>query len=232
MAITGFRVSTSCCSHGAGRRCDTQCSWNPTILTDGYRMEGPGEITEVLRRLKDGDGNAFNRLLSLVYDELRFLAAHHMRGERRDHTLAPTALVHEVYLKLLGGTDVDWENRSHFFGIAARAMRQILIDHARIAGAGKRGADWTRRDLEELPAPGILPVDLIALDEALSRLAEVQPRKAQVVELRYFAGLSSEETARVLDVTKRTVERDWRYSLGWLFRKMRGADDAQGGGSA
>ncbi len=184
-------------------------------------MTDAGEITEILQRVHRGEGDAFTLLLSLVYEELRELAERTMHRERVDHTLQPTALVHEVYLKLLGKADLDWKNRAHFFGVAARVMRQILVDHARRTRAQKRGEQWKRRNLEGVGSKDSLPaLDLLALDEALTRLREKDERMASAVELRYFAGLSMEETARARGVTTRTVQRDWRYALAWLFQTM------------
>ena len=171
-------------------------------------MTDAGEITEILQRVHRGEGDAFTLLLSLVYEELRELAERTMHRERVDHTLQPTALVHEVYLKLLGKADLDWKNRAHFFGVAARVMRQILVDHARRTRAQKRGEQWKRRNLEGVGSKDSLPaLDLLALDEALTRLREKDERMASAVELRYFAGLSMEETARALGITTRTVQR-------------------------
>lgn len=144
-----------------------------------------------------------------------------MRGQRPDHTLEPTALVHEAYVKLLGRTEVAWRDRAHFQAVAARAMRQILTDHERARRTRKRGGDARRRKVRELASPsGVSPLDLLALDEALEGLAEREPKKAQVVELRFFGGLTTEEAAEVLRVTTRTLENDWRYAKTWLRREL------------
>jgi len=164
------------------------------------------------------DRGAGERLFELVYPQLRALAFHLLRGERPDHTLQPTALVHEAWLKLIDQSSVDWANRAHFLGIAAQAMRRILVDHARGKKRQKRGVGWERVDLEgappELSGEG---VDLVELDEALDRLREQSERQVRVVELRFFAGLTHEEIARVLDVSERTVEREWRMARAWLL---------------
>ena len=184
-------------------------------------MAPSGEVTRVFERLSDGDGAAYERLLSLVYGELRSLAERYMREERPDHTLQSTALVHEAYLKLVGRSPIHFENRAHFFGAAAQAMRQILVDHARKRRSQKRGRDWQRKHLDEVPLPSAAsPIDLIALDDALTRLDANDPRRARTIELRYFGGLSSEETAKILGVTKRTVDRDCVYAQVWLHREM------------
>ena len=159
--------------------------------------------------------------MPLVYDELRKLARDYLRRERADHTLQPTALVNEAYLKLVDQRRVNWQNRSHFFGIAAQIMRRILVDHARSRAAEKRGGLLRKLSLDEA---NVLPAerapDLIELDEALKRLAEVFPRKGQVIELRFFGGLSVEETAHVLGVSDKTVMREWQSAKLWLYREL------------
>jgi RNA polymerase sigma factor (TIGR02999 family) len=181
----------------------------------------PPNVTGLLVRAAAGDERATGELFPLVYDELRSLAAHHMERERANHTLQPTALVHEAYLRLVGPGDVTWQNRAHFFGAAAKAIRRILTDHARGKGRQKLGAGVAGRSLDEVdlaaPEPG---VDLLALDEALTGLAAIDPAKAKVVELRYFAGLSLEETARALDVSVPTVSRHWEFARVWLHREL------------
>jgi RNA polymerase sigma factor (TIGR02999 family) len=179
-------------------------------------------ITGLLVQVGQGNQNAVNELLPRVYGQLRALAGQYFQDERTDHTLQPTALVHEAYLRLVGSEYQGWESRRHFYRVAAVAMRRILVDHARRHRAAKRGEGKKLPLMEAAHAGGELDLDLIALDEALSRLAALNLRKARVVELRFFAGLTTEETARALDVTTRTVERDWRLARAWLFREMGG----------
>ena len=167
----------------------------------------------------EGPGSAF----ALVYDELRRLAASALRHERPDHTLQPTALVHEAYLRLADEPMRRWENRSHFLAVAARAMRRILVDHARKHNAVKRGSGGVCLNLDDLAhaAPAAEDaVDLVALDDALRRLAELDPRQAKIVELRFFGGLSVDETAAIIDASPRTVKRDWQIARAWLKREM------------
>jgi RNA polymerase sigma-70 factor, ECF subfamily len=164
------------------------------------------------------------RLMPLVYDHLRKLAAVHFRRERGDHTLQPTALVHEAYVRLVDQRAVRWQNRAHFIGIAAHLMRRILIDHARSRDALKRGGAYEKVLLDELlepPAPdGSASIDVLALDEALTRLTEIDPQQGRIVELRFFGGLTVEETATVLEISPATVKRDWRLAKVWLHREM------------
>jgi RNA polymerase sigma factor (TIGR02999 family) len=183
--------------------------------------ESSGDVTRLLDAVSHGRADVLPELLPLVYDELRRLAASYLRRERADHTLQPTALVHEAYLKLVDQRLDRWQNRSHFFGIAAQAMRRILVDHARAHDAAKRGAGVERVTLDEHALLGeSSSVDLIALDEALTRLATLDPRQARIVELRFFAGLEVDETARVLDVSPATVKRDWAMARAWLHREL------------
>jgi RNA polymerase sigma factor (TIGR02999 family) len=181
----------------------------------------PHDVTQMLHDWSEGDQGAAERLMPLVYDELRKLARDYLRRERADHTLQPTALVNEAYLKLVDQRRVNWQNRSHFFGIAAQIMRRILVDHARSHAAEKRGGMRHKLSLDEanvLPAERAL--DLIELDDALRRLSEVFPRKGQVIELRFFGGLSVEETAHVLGVSDKTVMREWQSAKLWLYREL------------
>jgi RNA polymerase sigma factor (TIGR02999 family) len=160
-------------------------------------------------------------LLPLVYAELRRLAASYLRRERPDHTLQPTALVHEAYLRLVDQTQARWQNRAHFLGVAAQMMRRILVDHARGHRAEKRGGDFQILSLDEnIDVSGERAADLVALDEALKRLAELDPQKSRVVELRFFGGLSVEETAEVLGVSAPTVKRQWRMAKAWLYGQV------------
>ena len=179
------------------------------------------EVTQLLIAYGRGDRRALDRLLPMVYSELHGIAARQMRHERADHTLNATALVHEVYLKLMDQNQVSWQNRAHFYAIAARAMRQVLISYARKHNAEKRGggAPNTLLDGKEI-ALGERADELLALDEALTRLAGFDERLAQVVEYRFFGGLTIEETAAVLDVSTMTVKRDWNKAKAWLYREL------------
>ncbi|HEY7188816.1 MAG TPA: sigma-70 family RNA polymerase sigma factor [Vicinamibacterales bacterium] len=180
------------------------------------------DITRLLARWSDGDAAALAELMPLVYAELRKLADAQMRRERAGHTLQPTALVNEAYLRLAGHR-AGFENRVHFYGAAAQAMRRILVDHARKSRAAKRGSRDEHVDLDRAAEVGIdVHMDLVALDDALARLEAVAPKPAKVVELRYFGGLSIDETAALLDVAPATVKRHWSFARAWLFRAMRG----------
>ena len=182
------------------------------------------DVTALLRAWGRGDADAGERLLPIVYVELRRQAARLLRRERRDHTLQPTALVHETYLRLIEQRAADWKNRAQFFAVAATAMRRILVDHARRHGARKRGGSWDRISFDETRRawPGPPDVEILALEEALEELAALDPAKVRLVELRFFAGLSLEETAAVLGVSESTVTRDWRLARAWLFRRLGG----------
>lgn len=186
--------------------------------------EGPTEATRILDAINKGDSRAADLLLPLVYDELKEIAARRMRQERFDHTLQPTALVHEAYLRLVDQSRFDWKGRAHFLGVAANTIRLILVDHARRANADKRGGDRQRTTLhDDLAAEeGRRDVDLLALEDALQKLSSLHPRQAKVVELRYFGGLSLEETAHVLDVAQSTVAADWVVAKAWLARELAG----------
>ena len=180
------------------------------------------EFTQILAGLRGADRQAaLERLLPLVYDELRALARVHLRSERPDHTLQATALVHEAYLRLLGGQHLPWNDRAHFFRAAAEAMRRILIEHARKRGRVKRGGDRVRVRISGVHL-GVEqdPDEILALDEVIQRLDEQDPRTADVVRLRFFAGLSVEETAKALDVSARTVKREWSFARAWLYRAL------------
>ena len=186
-------------------------------------MEQPEKTAaELLRHIQDDADLVADRLLPLVYDELRRLADGYMRREQIGHTLQPTALVHEAFFKLVDSSDRTFESRAHFLGVAARAMRQVLVDHARSRNAAKRGGDAVRVTLDESAlGSGGGDVDLLALDEALTRLASKNKRLAQVVELRYFSGLTIQETATVLGVGHTTVEDDWALARAWLRREFK-----------
>lgn len=159
--------------------------------------------------------------MPLVYEELRRLARNYLARERSDHTLQPTALVHEAYLRLVDETDVSWKNRAHFYGMAARLMRRILVDHARVHNAVKRGGLQTKLSLNELrDLPGESEVELVALDSALDNFAQAYPRKGEVVELKFFGGLDTKEISEVLKVSEKTVLRDWNFAKLWLCREL------------
>jgi RNA polymerase sigma factor (TIGR02999 family) len=179
------------------------------------------EVTQLLVSWSDGNEAALNQLTPLVYDELRRLASRYLRNERPDHTLQSTDLVHEAYLRLVDQQNVRWQSRAHFFGIAAQMIRRILVDHARRRQAVKRGAGPVKLALDEaVVASEPRDFDLVALDEALENLAKLDPQQSRVVELRFFAGLSIEETAEVLKISSATVKRDWTTAKAWLFRDL------------
>lgn len=189
----------------------------------------PANVTILLQQWSRGNEGAIEQLFPLVYDELRKLAGAYLRRERADHTLQSTALVHEAFLRMVDQQAVEWQSRAHFFGIAARLIRQILVDHARARRAQKRGGDALTLPLDEaLAVPERKSVDLVALDDALSALARLDERQAKVVELRFFAGLSIEETAEALRTSAATVKRDWVVAKAWLLREL----DRSGGAAA
>ncbi len=180
-------------------------------------------ITDILRQWSDGKQEALDELMPLVYEELHRQAAQYLRRERANHTLQTTALIHEAYLKLIDQRNVDWESRTHFFAIAAQAMRRILVDYAKMRNREKRGGAAENLPLEkalQIQAKEENSVDLIALDEALTRLAEIDGQQAHVVELRYFADLSLEATAEALHISRATAARDWSVAKAWLLREL------------
>ena len=184
------------------------------------------QITMLLGRLRDGDRDAADALLPLIYSELHRIAEAHMRRERPDHTLQATALVNEAYMKLVGQSEASWNDRGHFLAVAATAMRRILVNHARSRGRLKRGGDRRRQGLEDVATLAGQPdVDLVALDEALTRLSSFDERKARVVEYRYFGGLSIEDTSNLLGISVATVKRDWEMARAWLLRELSEGDD-------
>ena len=179
------------------------------------------EITTLLAQAKQGDADAESNLVPLIYNELRAIARNYMRRERAGHTLQPTALINETYLRLTGDT-INWQNRAHFIGVAANIMRRVLVDHARAHKAGMRGGNLQRVELEEgLAITKERSSEMLVLDDALHELEKVNPRQAKVVEMRYFAGLSVEEIAVILQIGPRSVEREWASARVWLFERMR-----------
>lgn len=181
----------------------------------------PGTISKLLVDWRDGDKTALDRLVPLVYRELRRLAGYYMRRQRADHTLQTSALINEAYLRLIDHKNMRWENRAHFYAVAAQAMRRILADHARSRGYTKRGGGALKVSFDEaVIGAGERAAELIALDDALKNLIAIDPRKAQIVELRYFGGLSVDETAEVVGVSPVTVMREWRSAKGWLLKAI------------
>ncbi len=188
------------------------------------REDNAGEVTQLLREWRQGDRAAFEQLMPLVYDQLHKIAMNLMRQERNDHTLQPTALLHEVYFRLESQRSIELVDRGHFFAFAARLMRMILVDHARAHKAERRGGpNMVKMPLsEDLPWLNDINADVLDLDRALDRLETLDPRKARLVELRFFLSLTVEEASEVLGVSRATVERDLRFVRGWLFRELRG----------
>ena len=185
------------------------------------------QITERLIAWNSGDAAALDDVIRAVYQELRRMADRYLRLEHPGHTLQPTALVHEAYLRLIDQTQVTWQNRAHFFGVAAQMMRRILVDHARTKQRDKRGGPARKLSLDEvMDVSKGRAADLVALDEALESLTEIDPRKSRVVELRFFGGLSVEETSEVLEVSPQTVIRDWKLAKAWLYQEIK-SDNAR-----
>jgi RNA polymerase sigma-70 factor (ECF subfamily) len=183
-------------------------------------VPSPKEVTRLLVDWGNGDQAALDELIPLVYDELRRLAGRYVRRESQGHTLQTSALVNEAYLRLVDQKSVQWQNRAHFFGVAAQLMRRILVDHARSRSRAKRGGGAQMVSLAGQAVMSKEVADVIALDEALKNLAEMDPRKSQIVEMKFFGGLTTEEVAEVLKVTSRTVEREWRKAKAWLNRAI------------
>lgn len=178
-------------------------------------------ITLLLESCSNGNKNAVNELLPIVYNELRKISSKYLHDEYRNHTLQTTELVHEAYIKLVGGQEINWQNRAHFFGIAANSMRQILVDYARKRNSQKRGEGKTHVSLDD--AEDMIfssEEDIIALDEALKKLEAIEERSSKIVELRYFSGLTIEETANVLNISPATAKRDWNFAKAWLYREI------------
>jgi len=192
-------------------------SWGDKTL-----QRGPSnQVTELLVRWRSGDKAALDSLMPLVYTELRRIANRYLQGERSDHTLQSTALVHEAYVRMTGQALPQWQNRAHFFAVAAQLMRQILVDHARSHRASKRGGDVYKLALEDAEEqPKVLDFDIVALDDALKSLALMDEQQSRVVELKFFGGLSVDDTADVLGVSASTVKRDWTTARAWLFREL------------
>ena len=191
---------------------------SPISLGRRSVSESPNDITQLLRAAASGERGDQEALMKAIYDDLRRLAVSHMSSERPDHTLQPTALVHEAYLKLVGQHSTDWADRLHFFSVASRIIRRILIDHARERRAQKRGGAADRVSMDAVDVPfDDREVDLIALDDALKDLAQIDERQARIVELRFFGGCTIEEVAKLLDVGRRTIDRDWMAAKAWLY---------------
>ena len=193
-------------------------------------MEQPGpprgDVTRLLVRAREGSREAVEELLPLVYAELRRVAGRQLRNERGDHTLGASGLINEAYLKLADQLQVDWQSREHFYAIAARAMRQVLIDYARKRNAEKRGGDWDRTSLDNKGLGFDAPLaDLLALDQALERLNGIDERLRRIVEYRFYCGLTEKETAELLGVTVRTVQRDWMKARAWLYKELYSGDN-------
>jgi RNA polymerase sigma factor (TIGR02999 family) len=185
--------------------------------------QSPSDVTKLLQDWSRGDQEALQRLITVVYPELKKLASNYLRSERTDHTLQPTALIHEVYLRFIGQTAPEWENRAHFYGVAARIMRQILVDHARSRSAVRRGGPHQSKILlEDVPLfSDDQAAELLAFDEALKKLAQFDLRKSQIIEMRSFAGMTVEETARALNLSEPTIKREMRLAKAWLMRELR-----------
>ena len=183
----------------------------------------PGEVTRLLLAWRQGDREALDRLIPIVYDELHRMAERYLRRERRGHTLQPSAIVNEAYLRLLGRQGADWKNRAHFFAVAAQSMRRILVEHARHRDAKKRGGQGTRYLLETVVLTEPRAVDLIAVDDALAKLTELDSEQGRVVEMRFFGGLTEEETAEVLEISLSTVHRKWLLAKAFLHRELSGS---------
>jgi RNA polymerase sigma factor (TIGR02999 family) len=178
-------------------------------------------MTQLLRHATNGDRTALDALATALYEDLRRLAGRYMQGERPDHTFQPTALVHEAFVRLIDQREVLWRDRAQFFALASRMMRRILVDHARSKGADKRGGDHRRLTIHAVDQATPRPdIDLVALDEAMERLASLSELQARIVELRFFGGLTIDETAQVLDIGKRSVDREWACAKAWLYREL------------
>ncbi len=196
-------------------------------MDEANKNRDPDGITALLQQIKHGDTAAESELMPLIYHQLRAIARHQMARERPDHSLQATILVHDAFLQLVGNSQIDWSNRAHFFALASRAMRRMLIDHARAAHAQKRPGARQKVELESaLVFVEGQATDLLALDEALARLAEWDPRQSRVVEMHFFGGLGFDEIAEVLSISDRTAKRDWAMARAWLYRQLSKQQDA------
>jgi RNA polymerase sigma factor (TIGR02999 family) len=205
------------CSHPQKRETEAK----PESLSEKNMESSSQQVSHLLQRWSDGDSEALAKLMPLIYDELRRMARRYMKGQPAGHTLQTTALIHEAYLRLAGQEKKRWDNRAHFFSVAAKAMRHILVDYARARNMAKRGAGAQEVSLDEAlticPEPG---ADLVALDDALTELAKLDERQSKVVELRFFGGLTEEEIGEALKISTRTVRSDWRLARSWLLREL------------
>jgi len=206
----------------------TTCASNRRRSTvyNTYSVGEAGEITQILSDSRAGDGQALQKLIPIVYGELRRLANYYLQQERTDHTLQATALVHEAYLRLAGSKGLDFQNRAHFFAVAAQVMRNLLVDYARARRRAKRGGGELARLDDAVALVSVDNDELLALHDALDSLAEMDPRQAQIVEMRYFGGLSVEEIAAVLNVSDRTIRREWQMAKAWLYTRVKGLPPA------
>ena len=209
---------------GAGRLTDRAAkliSEYVILMSKRIAVDRPGEVSRLLEAWGKGDVAARDRMLPLVYHELRTRAGAYLRRERQDHTLQPTALVHEAFMRLIGQDRVAWQNRGHFFGVAAEMMRRILVDHARNCLASKRPGAAVQVTLDDrIGAAQPQAVEVLLLDQALTELAHIDPRQGEIVQLRYFAGLSEQEVAAALSLSRATVTREWQTARAWLYRRM------------
>jgi RNA polymerase sigma factor (TIGR02999 family) len=195
--------------------------YRPRAAAGYARMSSQENVTGLLLKWSKGDEQALNDLMPLVYGELKRLADIYLHRERSEHTLQSTALVHEAFMRMVNQRGVEWKNRAHFFGIAAQMIRRILVDYARAQRADKRGAGAVKLNLDErIDVPDRRDIDLVALDDALQALAELDPMQSRIVELRFFTGLSIEETAEVLGISPATVKREWAMARGMLYREL------------
>ena len=211
-----FCVHPAMCTVTMGKK--RRSNWSIRFLS----TQTQDQVTQILKQLDCGHASAAERLLPLVYEEMRGLAESFFRLQPSDHTLQPTALVHEAYLRLVNQTQIQWTGRAHFYAVAARAMRQILINHAEKRRALKRGGEWRRITLDESStSSGATAVDLLALNEALEELERLDERQCRVIELRFFGGLSVDEAASVLGLSSRSVELDWQMARAWLYNQLK-----------
>jgi RNA polymerase sigma factor (TIGR02999 family) len=207
---------------GGGKWASLSAQTVSPLLNSGHQMATPpADVTKILQDWSQGNASALERLIPLVFEDLRQIAGRLFQRESDGHTLQPTALVNEVYLRLMGQRKIHWQNREQFFGVAGLLMRRILVDYAKGRQAAKRGSGAPRVPLDEtIAVPEMRGLDVVALDEALSRLAEVDPRQGRIVEMRFFMGLSHEEIAEVLEISVTTVKREWKTARLWLYREL------------